>query len=167
MATETTVMTAAGPAPSTTPRCLECERPMRPADADAGHPRWAGTIRVGARGLCATCYGRSRRPDVEPAVDERSVTSKVVRIWPATWTPLDELTRDEATDALCAQTDPEIFFPEKGGSPRAAKRVCMRCPIRSRCLEVAIANPKLTGVWGATTDRERHAIRETTQAAAA
>ena len=28
--------------------------------------------------------------------------------------------------ALCAQTDPEAFFPEKGGSTREAKRVCAR-----------------------------------------
>ena len=27
--------------------------------------------------------------------------------------------------ALCAQTDPEAFFPEKGGSTREAKRVCL------------------------------------------
>ena len=27
-------------------------------------------------------------------------------------------------DALCAQTDPEAFFPEKGGSTREAKRIC-------------------------------------------
>ena len=26
--------------------------------------------------------------------------------------------------ALCAQTDPEAFFPEKGGSTREAKRIC-------------------------------------------
>ena len=30
-------------------------------------------------------------------------------------------------EALCAQTDPEAFFPEKGGSTREAKRVCGRC----------------------------------------
>jgi hypothetical protein len=29
--------------------------------------------------------------------------------------------------ALCAQTDPEAFFPEKGGSTREAKRVCLSC----------------------------------------
>ena len=27
--------------------------------------------------------------------------------------------------ALCAQTDPESFFPEKGGSTREAKKVCL------------------------------------------
>ena len=29
--------------------------------------------------------------------------------------------------SLCAQTDPEAFFPEKGGSTREAKRVCVSC----------------------------------------
>ena len=34
--------------------------------------------------------------------------------------------------ALCAQTDPEAFFPEKGGSTREAKKVCVgvRGPVR-------------------------------------
>ena len=32
--------------------------------------------------------------------------------------------------ALCAQTDPEAFFPEKGGSTREAKRVCLTCEVR-------------------------------------
>ncbi|MGN6299804.1 MAG: WhiB family transcriptional regulator, partial [Angustibacter sp.] len=33
----------------------------------------------------------------------------------------DELSWQER--ALCAQTDPEAFFPEKGGSTREAKKV--------------------------------------------
>ena len=37
--------------------------------------------------------------------------------------------------ALCAQTDPEAFFPEKGGSTREAKRVCTSCDVRSECLD--------------------------------
>ena len=32
--------------------------------------------------------------------------------------------------ALCAQTDPEAFFPEKGGSTREAKRICLGCEVR-------------------------------------
>ena len=32
--------------------------------------------------------------------------------------------------ALCAQTDPEAFFPEKGGSTREAKRICESCEVR-------------------------------------
>ena len=43
---------------------------------------------------------------------------------------LDMPLRRQPTDdqwqerALCAQTDPEAFFPEKGGSTREAKRIC-------------------------------------------
>ena len=40
--------------------------------------------------------------------------------------------------ALCAQTDPEAFFPEKGGSTREAKRVCRSCEVRAECLEYAL-----------------------------
>jgi hypothetical protein len=32
--------------------------------------------------------------------------------------------------ALCAETDPEAFFPEKGGSTREAKKVCLSCDVR-------------------------------------
>ena len=35
-------------------------------------------------------------------------------------------------DAVCAQTDPEAFFPEKGGSTRDAKRICAGCGLSER-----------------------------------
>ena len=38
--------------------------------------------------------------------------------------PEDEDELGWQDQALCAQTDPEAFFPEKGGSTREAKRVC-------------------------------------------
>ena len=42
--------------------------------------------------------------------------------------------------ALCAQVDPEIFFPEKGGSTREAKRVCRPCDVHAECLEYALTH---------------------------
>src|SRR5699024_11264322 len=42
--------------------------------------------------------------------------------------------------ALCAQTDPEAFFPEKGGSTREAKKICTGCEVKAECLEYALAN---------------------------
>ena len=42
--------------------------------------------------------------------------------------------------ALCAQTDPEAFFPEKGGSTREAKKVCLSCEVRGECLEYAFCD---------------------------
>lgn len=60
-------------------------------------------------------------------------------------------------EALCAQTDPEAFFPEKGGSVSGAKRVCASCPVRDECLAYALRNNVRHGIWGGLTPRERHA----------
>ncbi|MCW2605073.1 MAG: transcription factor WhiB [Pseudonocardiales bacterium] len=61
--------------------------------------------------------------------------------------------------ALCAQTDPEAFFPEKGGSTREAKRVCTGCEVRSECLEYALANDERFGIWGGLSERERRRLK--------
>lgn len=63
------------------------------------------------------------------------------------------------TDALCAQTDPEAFFPEKGGSTRDAKRVCEACPVSGQCLDYAMANDEKFGIWGGLSERERRRLR--------
>ncbi|WP_456949816.1 WhiB family transcriptional regulator [Geodermatophilus sp. SYSU D00698] len=62
-------------------------------------------------------------------------------------------------DALCAETDPEAFFPEKGGSTREAKRVCAGCDVRTECLEFALANDERFGIWGGLSERERRRVR--------
>ena len=62
--------------------------------------------------------------------------------------------------ALCAQTDPEAFFPEKGGSTREAKRVCASCDVRSECLEYALANDERFGIWGGMSERERRRLKK-------
>lgn len=61
--------------------------------------------------------------------------------------------------SLCAQTDPEAFFPEKGGSTREAKRVCMSCDVRSECLDYALAHDERFGIWGGLSERERRRIK--------
>lgn len=63
-------------------------------------------------------------------------------------------------DALCAQTDPEAFFPEKGGSTRDAKRICTSCEVRSQCLDYALANDERFGIWGGLSERERRKLRK-------
>ena len=64
-----------------------------------------------------------------------------------------------ATDALCAQVDPELFYPEAGAPNRDAKRVCAGCEVRAECLAYAIAHRERHGVWGGTTERERRRLR--------
>ena len=62
-------------------------------------------------------------------------------------------------DALCAQTDPEAFFPEKGGSTREAKKVCIGCEVRAECLEYALKNDERFGIWGGLSERERRKLK--------
>ena len=61
--------------------------------------------------------------------------------------------------ALCAETDPEAFFPEKGGSTREAKRVCTGCDVRSECLECALEHDERFGIWGGLSERERRKLK--------
>jgi WhiB family redox-sensing transcriptional regulator len=61
--------------------------------------------------------------------------------------------------ALCAQTDPEAFFPEKGGSTREAKKVCVSCEVRSECLDYALAHDERFGIWGGLSERERRRLK--------
>src|SRR5262245_42341544 len=59
----------------------------------------------------------------------------------------------------CAQTDPEAFFPEKGGSTREAKRVCWSCEVRAECLQYALDNDERFGIWGGFSERERRRLK--------
>ena len=61
--------------------------------------------------------------------------------------------------SLCAETDPEAFFPEKGGSTREAKKICTGCEVKAECLEYALANDERFGIWGGLSERERRRLR--------
>jgi WhiB family redox-sensing transcriptional regulator len=62
-------------------------------------------------------------------------------------------------DALCAQVDTELFFPEKGASSREARKVCKSCPVRKECLEFSVKTGQRFGVWGGQSERERRKIK--------
>ena len=67
-------------------------------------------------------------------------------------------------DALCRDEDPELFFPIGTTGPAAtqvehAKVVCRRCPAVQPCLEWALETSQEAGVWGATSEDERRALR--------
>lgn len=65
-----------------------------------------------------------------------------------------------ADTAVCAQTDPELWFPEKGGSAREARRLCRSCPFLAACRSWTLAHPSEAahGVWGGLTARQRARI---------
>lgn len=66
----------------------------------------------------------------------------------------------------CMDEDPDIFFPDKEDeninyldAVLEAKLICMGCPIKINCLEYALADSSLLGVWGGTTEDDRKRIR--------
>ena len=62
--------------------------------------------------------------------------------------------------ALCAEVDPELFFPEPGRNDvvRAAKRVCAACPVTADCLNFAFLIGADAGIFGGTTAEERRML---------
>ena len=70
---------------------------------------------------------------------------------------------DWHNQALCAQVDSEIFFPEKGGSTRAAKEICGRCAVKAACLAYALENEERFGIWGGLSERERRKLKKKQQ----
>lgn len=60
--------------------------------------------------------------------------------------------------ALCKETDPEVFFPEKGGSTREGKKICSGCEVRTDCLEDSLINQDRFGILGGLSERERRKL---------
>lgn len=76
---------------------------------------------------------------------------------------LTERVLDWQGQAVCAQTDPEAFFPEKGGTANPAKQICDDCPVQQQCLDYALANDEPHGIWGGLSDRQRRAEKRRRQ----
>jgi len=61
---------------------------------------------------------------------------------------------------LCAQIDPEIWFPTaKKQTGAMAKKYCRSCPWLVRCREYAV-QVDVVGIWGATNEKERSRMRK-------
>ena len=67
-------------------------------------------------------------------------------------------------DALCAQTDPEAFFPERGAPSKDAKRICNSCDVQAECLAYALANDERYGIWGGKSAMKRARLRAAAKA---
>lgn len=66
--------------------------------------------------------------------------------------------------AVCRDTDPELFFPV-GSTGQAvlqlskAKETCNQCTVKTECLRFAIDTNQDSGVWGGTSEEERRVLR--------
>lgn len=64
--------------------------------------------------------------------------------------------------AACRGTDPEVFFhpdgergPARSARERAAKAICVTCPVRRQCAAHALAVREPYGVWGGLSEDDR------------
>jgi WhiB family transcriptional regulator, redox-sensing transcriptional regulator len=135
---------------------------VKGASGVAGRPDcvlpWTGT-QGGDAGGPRRQVAAARRPDEH---ESDSVGAPAQRRRRAVETQAAEAVdrrSDWRTEALCAQTDHEAFFPEVGRSAREARGVCARCPVTAECLEWAVEHDERFGIWGGATARERVKLR--------
>jgi len=133
------------------------------ADAGWSNDNWPGSggrrspiseVFAGGAGTAADGFGRDLLPNDRAAADPFGVEVYTTDPWG------QEAERDWQERALCSQTDPEAFFPEKGGSTREAKKICTGCEVRAECLEYALAHDERFGIWGGLSERERRKLRK-------
>lgn len=70
---------------------------------------------------------------------------------------------DWREQALCAETDPEVFHPAKGGSAKAAKSICAACPlwVKAECFADVMAHDGMyEGIRAGLSYRERYRLRK-------
>lgn len=71
--------------------------------------------------------------------------------------------------AACRDLGPALFFAEKNATANRdvaqAKLVCRACPVRLACLDYALDNNEISGVYGGTTGKERRGLRKRRRAA--
>lgn len=96
------------------------------------------------------------------------ISVPAVRVGNTVPTRLDGITPPPWRDgALCAQSDPDAWFPDVGGRTVEVKEICHRCPLEQACLEWALANHEHYGVFGGKSERERRKIARTRREMAA
>lgn len=77
---------------------------------------------------------------------------------------------DWMSDALCAQTDPDLWHPQGSGQHvRKALKICATCPVLTQCgehaqvMEDGVAEGRRHGAWGGQSahSRSRREARNT------
>jgi len=62
----------------------------------------------------------------------------------------------------CAQTDPELFFPETAGEANRSKKfirmICSSCSFKVECLEYSLTTD-VHGAWGGYLETERKEMK--------
>jgi len=70
-------------------------------------------------------------------------------------TPVTEAWR---ADAACSGRNPNVWYPDSRIGLRDAMRVCAVCTVKTECLEYALEEGEVHGVWGGKTETERRLL---------
>lgn len=74
------------------------------------------------------------------------------------------ITRDVMADegwqeeGACRGADVEIFFSVDEEDQQRALEFCARCDVRQDCLEFAIENREMYGIWGGMSESDRRSL---------
>jgi WhiB family redox-sensing transcriptional regulator len=70
-------------------------------------------------------------------------------------------------DLAACRGNPEPFLANRGRTYRQARAICAGCPVRTKCLDFAVAGGRdVMGYWGGTSERQRQWLRARRGAAA-
>lgn len=72
----------------------------------------------------------------------------------------DNEPREWRQEALCLESDPDIFFTERAALNEEAIRVCRHCPVKQQCLTDALKVDKQWGVRAGLTARQRTVLKK-------
>jgi WhiB family transcriptional regulator, redox-sensing transcriptional regulator len=83
------------------------------------------------------------------------------------WDALNEAIDAAPVVVPCQNTDPDVWFSDRdindaygsAGTTRIAKKLCNMCPVKAQCLEFALVNNELHGIWGGMATKDRQQLR--------
>jgi WhiB family redox-sensing transcriptional regulator len=94
---------------------------------------------------------------IDPADDDSGMYTAPADIYDLpTFAGIDGTWR---ANAACRGMDTDEFFPGRGASVAPAMAVCAGCPVATECHNEAMTDPTISGIWGATSHRQRRAAR--------
>jgi WhiB family transcriptional regulator, redox-sensing transcriptional regulator len=62
-------------------------------------------------------------------------------------------------DGACVDEPVDLWFASQGHHVRDAQAICAGCGVRERCLEYAVGEMIVHGVWGGLTPRQRRPLQ--------
>lgn len=159
------------------PLCVKCARPYKGLRRGLCHKCYMFAWREGTLNTVAPLIPRVIKPSTKANNNTRIRAASQQEAKRAAETAIEHFSEQKVRDrrvaavlnltssvpedvdwqntALCAQADPELFFPEKGQSTMPAKIICRQCEVRLQCLDHALSHQEGYGVWGGLNEQER------------